>query len=64
MAQWIGGETDREIANERLQAHQQRLAHVARVNLMGEMASGIAHELNQPLTAILKLQPGGIAPVA
>lgn len=28
------------------------LSHVARVNLMGEMASGLAHELNQPLSAI------------
>jgi len=31
---------------------RQRLAHVDRINIMGEMASGIAHELNQPLTAI------------
>lgn len=29
------------------------LAHASRVNAMGEMASGIAHELTQPLTAIL-----------
>jgi two-component system sensor kinase FixL len=29
-----------------------RLAHVARINTMGEMATGIAHELNQPLSAI------------
>lgn len=29
-----------------------RLAHVGRVNLMGEMAAGIAHEINQPLSAI------------
>jgi len=35
-------------------AHELRLklAHVDRVSLMGEMASGIAHEINQPLTAI------------
>ncbi len=60
MAQWIGGETERELANERLQVHQHRLAHVARVNTMGEMASGIAHELNQPLTAILNYSRGGL----
>ena len=30
-----------------------KLAHVGRVNSMGEMATSIAHELNQPLTAIL-----------
>jgi two-component system sensor kinase FixL len=29
-----------------------RLAHVGRFNLMGEMAAGIAHEINQPLAAI------------
>ena len=32
---------------------QQRLAQVSRVNSMGELASGVAHELNQPLSAIL-----------
>jgi two-component system sensor kinase FixL len=32
---------------------QGRLERVARVNTMGEMASGIAHELNQPLSTIL-----------
>src|SRR5262249_32861116 len=31
---------------------QAELAHAGRLNTMGEMASGIAHELNQPLTAI------------
>ncbi|WP_247880486.1 ATP-binding protein [Ochrobactrum sp. Q0168] len=30
-----------------------RLAHASRVNTMGEMASGMAHELTQPLTALL-----------
>ena len=32
--------------------YQEDLAHVARLGIMGEMASGLAHELNQPLTAI------------
>ncbi len=32
--------------------HLDELAHVMRLGLMGEMASGIAHEVNQPLTAI------------
>lgn len=32
---------------------ESRLSHAARVNALGEMASGMAHELTQPLTAIL-----------
>ncbi len=44
--------TERKEAEERTLQHQQQLAHVARLSTMGEMASGIAHELNQPLTAI------------
>ncbi len=32
--------------------HLNQLSHVTRLGLMGEMASGIAHEVNQPLTAI------------
>ncbi len=32
--------------------HLNQLAHVTRLGLMGEMASGIAHEVNQPLTAV------------
>jgi PAS domain S-box-containing protein len=40
-------------SERRLQARQEELAHAARLHSMGEMASGIAHELNQPLAAIL-----------
>jgi len=44
--------TERREAAEKLRRHQLELAHVARLSTLGEMASGIAHELNQPLTAI------------
>jgi PAS domain S-box-containing protein len=44
--------TERKEAAERIRQHQAELAHVARLSTLGEMASGIAHELNQPLTAI------------
>ena len=44
--------TERKQAEERVREHQAELAHVARLSTLGEMASGIAHELNQPLTAI------------
>lgn len=37
----------------RRQAEQARLAALTRLSTLGEMAAGIAHELNQPLTAIL-----------
>jgi PAS domain S-box-containing protein len=36
------------------------LAHFSRLSLMGEMATGLAHELNQPLTAIHNYARGGI----
>ena len=39
-------------AEQRTRALELRLAHVGRFNLMGEMAAGIAHEINQPLSAI------------
>jgi C4-dicarboxylate-specific signal transduction histidine kinase len=32
---------------------QQELAHVSRVSMLGELAGSLAHELNQPLTAIV-----------
>jgi len=44
----------KEAARKAVLAEQDaRLAHAGRVNAMGELASGIAHELTQPLTAIL-----------
>jgi signal transduction histidine kinase len=43
----------RSRANARRQQEEVRLAAMARLSTLGEMAAGIAHELNQPLTAIL-----------
>jgi two-component system CheB/CheR fusion protein len=60
--------TERKEAEERARQRDSDLAHMARLNTMGEMASMLAHELNQPLTAIvgytngaarrLRTQPG------
>ena len=44
--------TERQGAEARLQELQAELVHSSRVTAMGEMASALAHELNQPLSAI------------
>lgn len=44
---------DRARGEERAREQLAQLAHVARLATMGEMASGFAHELNQPLCAIV-----------
>ena len=44
--------TSRRQVEHEAREHRERLAHVDRVSLLGEMAAGIAHEINQPLTAI------------
>lgn len=44
--------TERKKAEEALQEAQAALAHVTRVTTLGEVAGSIAHEVNQPLTAI------------
>jgi two-component system sensor histidine kinase TtrS len=45
--------TERKQAEEEIQRYQRDLAHIMRLGTMGEMASGMAHELNQPLTALV-----------
>ena len=42
----------------RLQELQSELVHVSRLSAMGEMASALAHELNQPLSAIANYMKG------
>lgn len=44
--------TDRQQTQERLEQLQSELIHVARLSAMGTMASTLAHELNQPITAV------------
>jgi two-component system, LuxR family, sensor kinase FixL len=43
--------TERQVTLRRLQELQSELLHVSRVTEMGQMASALAHEINQPLTA-------------
>jgi len=44
--------TEHQVAQQRLQELQSELLHVSRLSAMGQMASTLAHELNQPLSAI------------
>jgi len=65
--------TDRLRADAAESQHRAELAHVLRLSTMGEMAAGLAHEINQPLAAIvnyargcsrrLRADPGGIEAV-
>jgi len=45
-------------AEQESRQHQAELAHVCRLSTMGEVATGMAHELNQPLSAILNFASG------
>ena len=50
--------TERQLTEARLQELQSELVHVSRLTAMGEMASALAHELNQPLSAIANYMKG------
>jgi len=44
--------TEQHATREALASQREKLAHVGRLSTMGEMTASIAHEINQPLTAI------------
>jgi len=50
--------TQRQQSEARLQELQSELVHVSRLTAMGQMASALAHELNQPLLAIVGYMKG------
>ena len=50
--------TERQQTETRLQELQTELIHVSRLTALGEMASSLAHELNQPLSAIANFLNG------
>jgi two-component system, LuxR family, sensor kinase FixL len=50
--------TRREEGERRLHEMQSELLHISRLSTMGEMASALAHELNQPLSAIANYLQG------
>jgi len=49
-----------EQAHNQLRAQQQALEQARQMNMLGEMTSGFAHELNQPLAAIRMYAQGGL----
>ncbi len=55
--------SERQKTESRLQELQSELVHVSRLTAMGEMASTLAHELNQPALGDLQLSQR-LAPVA
>ncbi len=50
--------TERKNAEAAARRHQAELTHVLRLGTMGEMAAGLAHEINQPLGAIASYAQG------
>ena len=50
--------SERQKTEARLQELQSELVHISRLTAMGEMASALAHELNQPLSAIANYMKG------
>jgi two-component system sensor kinase FixL len=52
--------SERQATERRLQDLQAELVHVSRLTAMGEMASALAHELNQPLSAIANYTKGSV----
>ncbi len=52
--------TERKRLEDLQRQHEAELAQVARLSTLGEMASGLAHELNQPLAAIANYATGSL----
>jgi two-component system sensor kinase FixL len=52
--------TERMIAQNNKRISEEQLAHMDRISIFGELAAGIAHEVNQPLTAINAYAKAGL----
>jgi PAS domain S-box-containing protein len=46
--------SDRKLAEHEMLLLRQEIAHVSRVSMLGQLASALAHEINQPISAILR----------
>lgn len=52
IGEWLANQQALEAARNEVDHQRQHLAHMERLSTGGEMAAGIAHEVNQPLTAV------------
>jgi PAS domain S-box-containing protein len=52
--------SDRKQSEEKQKQHHDELTHASRLSSMGQMASGLAHEINQPLCAIASFADAGL----
>jgi len=59
MAGAFGDITSRKLAEAEADVQRQEIAHLMRVSMLGELSGGLAHELTQPLTAILSNAQAG-----
>jgi signal transduction histidine kinase len=55
----FGDVTSRKFAEADADVQRQEIAHLMRVSMLGELSGGLAHELTQPLTAILSNAQAG-----
>ena len=53
ISDWLEREEALRRTREEMESQRQHLAHIERLSTSGEMAAGIAHEVNQPLTAVV-----------
>ncbi len=53
ISEWLASEEALRHAREEMESQRQHMAHMERLSSSGEMAAGIAHEVNQPLTAVV-----------
>ncbi len=58
MTQWIGSAIERQAIEQESAIYRSQLGKVTRLFTVGEMASGLAHEINQPLTAAVNYISG------
>lgn len=56
--------TERKRIEAEARQHQEELSYLVRLSTMGEMAAGLAHELNQPLAAITNYAKGCVRRIA